>query len=525
MKTQYDTMFSILSKNGYGILKSALSEKEIEHIRKDLTMTPKVNFDAGGGGNASPEDLTFMLYSENEKRIYIPRYYGLQKFGAPTLCKLTSGADININFIGSLRDAQQEPISNFLKAANDPLKRGGIISVPCGFGKTIMSLYIACCLKKKTIFISHKDFLNQQFLDTIAQFAPDAKVGIIKQKKVDVVGKDFIIASLQSLAMRDYDDAIFDDIGFVIIDEVHHTGAQVFCKAFRKLSNPIILGLSATLNRKDGMRKVFENYIGKSVYTLKNKEFCDVIVQVHKYFETHVDYSTVKLMWNGKENGAGMINNVCTFKPRTEFIISLLKDILSKEPDRRVLILSERRNQLKDIENYIIEHKIAIAKDGNGSESSGSSYGFYVGGMKQADLAISSEKQIILATYQLASEGFNVPSLNTIIFASPISDIQQSIGRILREIPEKRKYTPLCIDILDDFSIFKRKGAARLKFYKNNKYKVSFYMDNVKIENDECEDCEGGEGNEDNDDNDADNTNDNKGGTKKKMLFIEDTDD
>jgi superfamily II DNA or RNA helicase len=502
-------MYSILSKNGYGILKSALSEKDIEHIRKDLTMTPKVNFDAGGKGNASsPEDLTFQLYSENDKRIYIPRYYGLQKYGLPTLCKLTSGADIHINFIGSLRDAQQEPIGNFLKAANDPLKMGGIISVPCGFGKTIMSLYIACTLKKKTIFISHKDFLNQQFLDTIAQFAPDAKVGIIKQKKVDVVGKDFIIASLQSLAMRDYDDAIFDDIGFVIIDEVHHTGAQVFCKAFRKLNNPIILGLSATLNRKDGMRKVFENYIGKSVYTLKNKEFCDVNVQVHKYFETHIDYSTVKLMWNGKENGAGMINNVCTFKPRTEFIISLLKDILSKEPDRRVLILSERRNQLKDIESYIIEHKIA-----NGSGG----YGFYVGGMKQADLAISSEKQIILATYQLASEGFNVPSLNTIIFASPISDIQQSIGRILREVPEKRKYTPLCIDILDDFSIFKRKGAARLKFYTNNKYKVSFYMDNVRIEDDLCDTCDTCAN-----DNDADADAD---GTKKKPMFIEDTED
>jgi superfamily II DNA or RNA helicase len=506
-------MYSILSNNGYGILKSSLTEKDLEHLKKDLTMVPRVNFDAGTAKNKnsnSTEDLTFQLYSENDKRIYIPRYYGLQKYGAPSLCKLTGGADININFIGSLREAQQEPISNFLKAANDPLKMGGIISVPCGFGKTIMSLYIACSLKKKTIFISHKDFLNQQFLDTIKQFAPDAKVGIIKQKKVDVVGKDFVIASLQSLAMRDYDASIFDDIGFVIIDEVHHTGAQVFCKAFRNLNNPVILGLSATLNRKDGMRKVFEYYIGKSVYTMKNKELCDVNVQVHKYFETHVDYSTVKLMWNGKENGAGMINNVCTFKPRTEFIISLLMDILRKEPERRVLILSERRNQLKDIESYIIENKIAEAGGVPG-------YGFYVGGMKQTDLAITAEKQIILATYQLASEGFNVPSLNTIIFASPISDIQQSIGRILREPPEKRKYTPLCIDILDDFSIFKRKGGARLKFYNNNKYKVSFYIDNEKIESDECSVIDNNNGNNDNDD-DPDNS-------KSKIKFIEDEDE
>jgi superfamily II DNA or RNA helicase len=510
-------MYSILSKNGYGILKSALDEYKLESIRKDLTMVPKVNFDMGASSNnnSSAEDLTFHLYSENEKRIYIPRYYGLQKYGAPTLCKLTGGKDITIDFIGTLRETQQEPIENFLKAARDPLKMGGIISVPCGFGKTIMSLYIACQLKKKTMFISHKDFLNQQFIDTIKMFAPDAKVGIIKQKKVDVVGKDFIIASLQSLAMRDYDAGIFDDIGFVIIDEVHHTGAQVFCKAFRKLNNPVILGLSATLNRKDGMRRVFEYYIGKSVYTLKNKEFCDVNVQVHKYFETHIDYSNVKLMWNGKENGAGMINNICSFKPRTEYIILLLKDILSKEPDRRILILSERRNQLKDIEKYIVDNNIAD-----------SSYGFYVGGMKQNDLAISAEKQIILATYQLASEGFNVPSLNTIIFASPISDIQQSIGRILREIPEKRKYTPLCIDILDDFSIFKRKGASRLKFYKSNKYKVSVYIDNEKIEcaEDDNENDDAGYCANNKEDNDNDNDNKDTGITKKKLMFLEEDD-
>ena len=500
-------MFSILSSNGYGILKSALDEKALENIKKELTMVPKVNFDMGASKNAtSPDDLAFPLYSENDKRIYIPRYYGLQKYGLPTLCKLPSGADISVEFIGALRESQQEPIANFLKAAHDPLKMGGIISVPCGFGKTIMSLYIACQIKKKTMFISHKDFLNQQFIETVTMFAPNAKVGIIKQKKVDVAGKDFIIASLQSLAMRDYDASIFADIGFVIIDEVHHTGAQVFCKAFRKLSNPIILGLSATLNRKDGMRKVFENYIGKSVYTLKNKEFCDVDVRVHKYFETHVDYSTVKLMWNGKENGAGMINNVCSFKPRTEYIMALLMDILAKEPDRRVLILSERRNQLKDIESYIV----------SASNAKALSYGFYVGGMKQTDLAISAEKQIILATFQLAAEGFNVPSLNTVIFASPISDIQQSIGRILREPPEKRKYTPLCIDILDDFSIFKRKGSARLKFYNNNKYKVSYYVDNEKIE---CEESASYDyANEDGEDGTEDTS-------KKKSLFIDDNED
>jgi superfamily II DNA or RNA helicase len=239
-----------------------------------------------------------------------------------------------------------------------------------------------------------------------------------------------------------------------------------------------------------------------------------------------IEYSLVKKMWNGKENIAAMINNICSYKPRIEYIINILSEILKNEPDRRVLILSERRNQLKSIEDYIIEQNIAN-KD----------YGYYVGGMKQEQLNISSGKQIILATFQLASEGFNVPTLNTVIFASPISDIQQSIGRILRERPEDRKYTPLCIDIADEFSVFHRKNSARLKFYRNNKYKVSYYQDNEKIEcaNDN-EDNEDNEKGNDNNNNTNDNGNDNDNGnykgcarygdvngkTKKKIMFIND---
>jgi len=504
----------MLSINGYSISKISLKAEEIEKIKKELTMKPKVNFDMGN--NKDAEEVVFELYRETEKRIYIPRYYGLVNYGVPKVLKLAGGgADISVGFVGKLRGAQMEPVNNFLEAARNPRKMGGIISVPCGFGKTIMSLYIACALKKKTMFISHKDFLNQQFIETVREFAPAASIGIIKQNKVDVENKDFIIASLQSLAMRDYDIKIFEDIGFVIIDEVHHTGAQVFCRAFKKLNTPIILGLSATLNRKDGMRKVFEYYIGGSVYSIKNKEYTDVIVNIHKYYVPDIEYSAIKKMWNGKENIAAMINNICSYKPRTEYIIEILIEILKNEPDRRVLILSERRNQLKAIEDYIVDKNIAN-KD----------YGYYVGGMKQEQLNVSSGKQIILATFQLASEGFNVPTLNTVIFASPISDIQQSIGRILRERPEDRKYTPLCIDISDEFSVFHRKTGARLKFYNNNKYKISYYQDNEKIEIDDG----GGDGETGGETGGGEAHNNNwrrDSGTKgaKKPLFINDDDE
>ena len=109
--------------------------------------------------------------------------------------------------------------------------------------------------------------------------------------------------------------------------------------------------------------------------------------------------------------------------------------------------------------------------------------GYYIGGLSQNILDISSKKQIILATYQMAAEGMNIPTLNTVIFASPISDIQQAIGRILREKPNERKYIPLCIDIWDQFSLFINKGFTRIKYYKKNNYNIKYFMDNELISN------------------------------------------
>jgi superfamily II DNA or RNA helicase len=124
-----------------------------------------------------------------------------------------------------------------------------------------------------------------------------------------------------------------------------------------------------------------------------------------------------------------------------------------------------------------------------------------------SELDISATKQIILATYQMSSEGLNIPTLNTVILASPISDIQQSVGRILREKKNERKYKPLCIDIFDDFSLFKFKGYKRIKYYKNNGYLIKTFIDNELVIEHE---------------NNDDEENDDK---KKKCVFINDDDE
>ena len=465
-------METYLSQRGYGILKTDKNEKEIKKIIKELSVSPAV-LQSSPFMNTNKE---YPIYMESDNKIYIPKCYGLTKYGIPKYDNLSSGLDCpNLIFNGCLRDNQKKPIEDFIKAATNPLKLGGIISVPCGFGKTIMAIYVMCYFKKKTLFISHKDFLNEQFITSIKDFIPNIRIGKIKQKTVDVENKDVVIATLQSLAIKEYDPKIFRDFGLVIIDECHHIASEVFSRAFRKMNIRITLGLSATLNRKDGLRKVFEWYLGKSVYTHKNENKdnnYEMIVQIHKYFSPHKDYSTIKTFYNGQPNLISCINNVCSYKPRTELVVDILISVLKKEPERKVLILSERKNQLKDIEELIKDKY---------------SYGYYIGGMKMSDLDISATKQIILATFQMSSEGLNIPTLNTLVLASPYGDIQQSVGRILREKKEDRKYIPLCIDIYDEIDVFKSKHNKRIKYYNTHGYLIKNYIENTIVNYDELE--------------------------------------
>ena len=83
----------MLSTSGYSISKTSLKPEEIEKIKKELTMKPKVNFDMGNNKDAG--EVVFELYRETNKRIYVPRYYGFVKYGVPKVVKLSGGADIS----------------------------------------------------------------------------------------------------------------------------------------------------------------------------------------------------------------------------------------------------------------------------------------------------------------------------------------------------------------------------------------------------------------------------------------------
>lgn len=442
----------VLSSRGYNISKDSLSGDDLQTIKEDLTVMPYVPEDFA---QSRPEP--FKLYQESSTRIYVPKYYGLKKFGTPDVNKLPLGNDINVEFKGTLRDYQLEPVQKFMDAANNPRKMGGLINVYCGYGKTTLAIDIMCRLAKKTLIICHKDFLLQQWKERIEQFAPSARIGLIKAKTIDVEDKDVVLASLQSLSMKTYAEDVLSDFGFVVIDECHHIGAEVFSQALKKVNFQYSLGLSATITRKDGLTKVFKWFLGDIVFKAA-KRLDELEVRFFEFYEPNPKYSLEVKGYKGVLMIPVMLNNICDFAPRNDFIIKTLSKVLEEEPERKVIILSDRLNQLRCLNRLLNEVGIDNA--------------FYVGGMKQEALKQSEEKQVILATYHIAAEGFDCPGLDTLILASPKSDVIQCVGRIQRTPQHLRKHKPLVIDVVDNFSVFVGQGRKRHKYYLSCKYDV-----------------------------------------------------
>ena len=153
-----------------------------------------------------------------------------------------------------------------------------------------------------------------------------------------------------------------------------------------------------------------------------------------------------------------MISNICSFQPRNTFILECLKQTLETDPNRKVLVLSDRRGHLEALKELF--------------EAAGIECGLCYGGLKQEVIKESETKQVMLGSFAYVAEGFDVKTLNTMILASPKSDVVQSTGRILRQTTAERDYEPLVIDIVDNFSVFPNQAKKRLKYYKDQNYVV-----------------------------------------------------
>ena len=415
---------------------------DTSEIKKELTVRPIVNADFG----VAPP--SFKVFRKAKSGLCVPRYYAEEKFGKVVEDIRPKPEKIKISFKGKLRDEthQNEALSKAIEAGH------GILSLPCGFGKTTVSLAIACKLGYRTMIVVHKEFLANQWKERIQQFCPGASIGIVRQNKKEV-NCDFVIAMLQSLSLKEYSFEDFDSIGTLIVDEAHHICAKVFSQSLFKLCPKHTFGLSATPNRKDGLTKVLHWFMGPTFFSVERKNQDQVDVFPLDFTCNRYEDPPPCTRY-GKLSLPTMITEITEIPDRNKLILQTIKEL--SKTTRQILVLSDRRFHCE-----FLHQKFKTTS------------GLYMGGMKEADLTESSKKQIIFATFSQAHEGLDIPSLDTVILATPKSDIVQSIGRIMRETKGK-KNNPRIYDVVDHWSVFFAMYNKRLRVYRQGGFNIPY---------------------------------------------------
>jgi superfamily II DNA or RNA helicase len=340
-----------------------------------------------------------------------------------------------------------------------PEPHDGIISLQTGGGKTVCALYIASQLKLPTLVLVHNTFLRDQWLERIGAFLPDARIGRVQGEVLDIENKDIIVAMLQSLSMKDYPPNTFKNIGLVIVDECHHIASEAFSQSIPKITSKYMLGLSATPERKDKLMHVINWFLGPMLYKSDTADKIDEMVKV-EYFEfdppdkefNSIIYNSANVMFTSL-----MINKVVEYEPRNKFLVEILKDVY-EEKNRQILVLTDRVEHTKTLYDMLpAEMRELTGILGREVKS-------------EQRTILCATKRILIATYAMCKEGFDLATLNTLLIATSRPDVDQIVGRIMRVEKEGRKVHPLILDVVDP--AFRRQFQERLQLYKKRNYQI-----------------------------------------------------
>jgi superfamily II DNA or RNA helicase len=306
-----------------------------------------------------------------------------------------------------------------------------------------MALFIACVLRVKTIVLVHKAFLADQWVERAHTFVPTAKVTLYGNGTHDFSG-DIVVATIQTVLSRGLPSEHQETPGFVIIDEAHRVAAPSFSKVIVGLNAPYILGLSATPERTDRLSRVIHWVCGpliKATDDEEQKKKHQVTVLRKTFPGGHREIPQNR---RGDVDHASLITQLAEDDQRTAFIVKCMVENIDAETD--CLVLSHRRAQCLLLAECLRHQGYDAAT--------------YLGG----DKSVPSNK-ILVCTYSLVSEGFDVPRLSTLVFATPASNITQAVGRILRTPGSK-----LIIDILDTNPVSYAQATKRRIFYASSGY-------------------------------------------------------
>lgn len=333
-----------------------------------------------------------------------------------------------------LRESQQ--------VVYDALDDNCIINAWVSWGKTFTGLAIAGKLGQKTLVVTHTVALRNQWAKEVRKVY-GIEPGIIGSGEFNL-DSPIVIGNTQTLYRNI--DRIKKEFGTIILDEMHHVSSPTFAKIIDTNYARYKIGLSGTIERKDGKHVVFRDYFSSRLFQPPKENFLVPDVHIYK--------SAVRFLDGASTPWANRVNALCRNEEYIHSVALLASSYAAR--GHKVLLVSDRVTFLRKCAELIGDNAVCVTGDVPHEERE----------TLLDEILYKKEKNVLCGTQSIFAEGISVNTLSCLILGTPVNNeplLTQLIGRVIRKL--EGKGTPVIVDIHLKGNTATRQASNRMGYY------------------------------------------------------------
>ena len=435
-------ILTITLKNIIQLNRNAITQTLFNFIKEELNfLNTEFIIKKNSGRNTFGTERYFRFIEELGSNILLPkgfigkliRFCRENSIAYNFIDQRKLNGPVPYSFQANLRPYQQESMEAIYK------KEMGVIVAPPGSGKTVVALKIVAEKQQPALIIVHRKQLASQWMERIEAFLGIAQkdIGKIGQGKISP-GKQITVATIQSLAKADF-QILTEKFGLIIVDECHHIPAETFRNTIGKFNSRYLYGLTATPFRKyNGGRLIFI-HLGEVIAEIRTNE-----LSASNNPEIIIRNTQLGVPFNAKTDRFETLSKILVHDSERNKLI--LRDVVIElNKGRKVVILTERKEHIDSLQQYLKQSFETITLSGDDSESSR---------ITKWKLLKAGSYQALITTGQFFGEGSDLQNIQCLFLVYPFSfdgKLIQYIGRVQRsEIsPTIYDYRDIKIDYLN----------------------------------------------------------------------------
>jgi superfamily II DNA or RNA helicase len=323
----------------------------------------------------------------------------------------------------------------------DAIEDNAIINAWVSWGKTFTGLAIAGKLGQKTLVVTHTVALRNQWAKEVEKVF-GITAGIIGSGKFEL-DAPIVIGNTQSLYRNI--DKIRKEFGTIILDEMHHVSSPTFSKILDTNYCRYKIGLSGTIERKDGKHVVFRDYFGNTLFKPPKENYMTPTV--------HIVPSEIRFMDGAKTPWANRVTALSNDEEYRHTVAMLAAAYAAR--GHKVLVVSDRVSFLKSCAELTGDKAVCVTGEVAHEDRE-----------ELINRILYGDANVLYGTQAIFSEGISVDTLSCLILATPVNNeplLTQLCGRVIRK--KEGKIDPVIIDIHLKGNTARKQASNRVGFY------------------------------------------------------------